>query len=159
MPGTPGRSRGDPARNRRDGGRSGITSGVRRLDFLFTVIGATLLTLVAVTYFRREWPGLALVTSLAFVVLLLLAVLPGVGQLVHVLQELASRAGVGTTYLAILWKAIAIGYLTAFAAELSRDAGEKAIASGVELVGKVMILVAAIPIVVAILDRLMGILP
>lgn len=130
-----------------------------KLTLLYPVIGATLFTLVAVSVFRRDSPTLAMITSLAFTVLLLLFVLPGVGQMVRLLEELSSRAGVRSGYLAVLWKAVAISYLTAFAAELSRDAGEKTIASGVELVGKVMVLVAALPVVVAILNQLVELLP
>lgn len=130
-----------------------------KLTLLYPVIGATLFTLVAVSVFRRDSPTLAMITSLAFTVLLLLFVLPGVGQMVRLLEELSSRAGVRSGYLAVLWKAVAISYLTAFAAELSRDAGEKTIASGVELVGKVMVLVTALPVVVAILNQLVELLP
>jgi stage III sporulation protein AD len=132
---------------------------VVKLTLLYPVIGATLFTLVAVSVFRRDSPTLAMITSLAFTVLLLLFVLPGVGQMVRLLEELSSRAGVRSGYLAVLWKAVAISYLTAFAAELSRDAGEKTIASGVELVGKVMVLVTALPVVVAILNQLVELLP
>lgn len=130
-----------------------------KLTLLYPVIGATLFTLVAVSVFRRDSPTLAMITSLAFTVLLLLFVLPGVGQMVRLLEELSSRAGVRSGYLAVLWKAVAISYLTAFAAELSRDAGEKTIASGVELVGKVMVLITALPVVVAILNQLVELLP
>ena len=130
-----------------------------KLTLLYPVIGATLFTLVAVSVFRRDSPTLAMITSLAFTVLLLLFVLPGVGQMVRLLEELSSRAGVRSGYLAVLWKAVAISYLTAFAAELSRDAGEKTIASGVELVGKVMVLITALPEVVAILNQLVELLP
>jgi len=132
---------------------------VVKLTLLYPVIGATLFTLVAVSVFRRDSPTLAMITSLAFTVLLLLFVLPGVGQMVRLLEELSSRAGVRSGYLAVLWKAVAISYLTAFAAELSRDAGEKTIASGVELVGKVMVLITALPEVVAILNQLVELLP
>jgi len=132
---------------------------VVKLTLLYPVIGATLFTLVAVSVFRRDSPTLAMITSLAFTVLLLLFVLPGVGQMVRLLEELSSRAGVRSGYLAVLWKAVAISYLTAFAAELSRDAGEKTIASGVELVGKVMVLITALPVVVAILNQLVELLP
>ena len=130
-----------------------------KLTLLYPVIGATLFTLVAVSVFRRDSPTLAMITSLAFTVLLLLFVLPGVGQMVRLLEELSSRAGVRSGYLAVLSKAVAISYLTAFAAELSRDAGEKTIASGVELVGKVMVLITALPVVVAILNQLVELLP
>lgn len=129
------------------------------MSLLYPVIGATVLTLVIVTHLRRDGPVLAMITSLAFTVLLLLFVLPEVGQIVRLLEELSSRAGVRSGYLAVLWKAIGISYLTAFAAELSRDAGEKTIASGVELAGKVMVLITALPVVVAILDQLVEFLP
>ena len=46
-----------------------------------------------------------------------------------------------------------------FGAEISRDAGEEAIATKVELGGKIIIMVLAMPILLALMDLIIKILP
>lgn len=128
------------------------------LSGLWAVIGAALLTVFLLIFLRRDQPGLATLLSLGFSALLLISILPAAGQLLHLFGDVSSQAGVSPSYLQILFKAIAVTYLTAFAADMSRDAGEKAIAAGVELAGKVMILTLAAPVLVAITEQLLQLL-
>ena len=72
---------------------------------------------------------------------------------------MAKRAGIGEMYLIILLKIIGISYLVEFGAQVCRDAGEGAIASKVELAGKVMILVMAVPIIAFALDTILRLMP
>ncbi len=46
-----------------------------------------------------------------------------------------------------------------FGAQISRDAGENAIASKIELGGKVIMMVLAMPIILALMDLILKILP
>lgn len=58
----------------------------------------------------------------------------------------------GKEFFPIVLKILAIAYITDLTAQLCKDAGEGAIASKVELGGKVVIFYAAMPIMNAILD-------
>ena len=58
----------------------------------------------------------------------------------------------GKEFFPIVLKVLAIAYITDLTAQLCKDAGEGAIASKVELGGKVVIFYAAMPIMNAILD-------
>ena len=50
-------------------------------------------------------------------------------------------------YLGLLLKALGVSLTTSFASDLCRDAGETAIANGVELLGKCEILALSIPLI------------
>ena len=50
-------------------------------------------------------------------------------------------------------------YIVEFGAQISRDAGEDAIASKIELAGKVIIMVLAIPIMLALLELIIKLSP
>lgn len=52
-----------------------------------------------------------------------------------------------------------MAYLATFGAQLSKDAGEGSIAALIELAGKVLILVLAIPLFTALLETLLRLLP
>ena len=56
-------------------------------------------------------------------------------------------------------KIIGIAYIADFGAQVTRDAGEEAMASKIEMAGKVLILVMAIPIVTMIIETIIKILP
>ncbi|HHX50103.1 MAG TPA: stage III sporulation protein AD, partial [Clostridia bacterium] len=74
-------------------------------------------------------------------------------------EELSHRAQVNQFYLATIMKIIGIAYIAEFGAQVCRDAGETAIASRVEFAAKVLVMVLAIPILVAILETIIRLLP
>ena len=73
---------------------------------------------------------------------ILQAVLPALQQITALLK----LAGVGGEYSSILLRALGVAFLTQFAADACRDAGESALAGRVELTGRVGILVLALPL-------------
>lgn len=107
---------------------------------------------------REEHPAWAVVTALAFMVTVSLALLPHLAGLVNVFAHMAQTANVGSVYLAPVLKTIAAAYITSFGVQLSREAGEESIATTIELAGKVVILLIAIPLIQAIFSTLLALL-
>jgi stage III sporulation protein AD len=115
-------------------------------------------TVVAVTV-RGTRPELALQLSLAGGALLLLLVLRRLAGVVGVLMDLAGRAHLSAPYLEIILKVIAVSYLVGLGAQVCRDAGERAVAEKMELAGRILILALALPIMMAVVDAVAGMLP
>lgn len=83
------------------------------------------------------------------------------GPLLEAVQDIRSiggGAGLDLSDLAILLKITGLSYLCEFGVQLCKDAGEGAIASKVELAGKVTIAAAAMPLVVSLLRSVASIL-
>lgn len=57
-------------------------------------------------------------------------------------------------YYKILFKVIAITYLSEFASSVSKDAGYQSISVQVELMGKLFVLISGMPILLAILETI-----
>ena len=74
----------------------------------------------------------------------------GFGFIADIYEDLSY----GKEYFPIILKVLGIAYITEFAAAICQDAGEKSIASKVELAGKIAIFFAAIPVFTSILDLL-----
>ena len=74
----------------------------------------------------------------------------GFGFIANIYEDLSY----GTEYFPIILKVLGIAYITEFAAAICQDAGEKSIASKVELAGKIAIFFAAIPVFTSLLDLL-----
>lgn len=123
------------------------------------LVGIALIAAVLAILLRAERPELAIQVSIAAGALLLLLT---VGRLVEVLElllGLVRRAGLDLFYLNTVLKIIGVGYLVGFAAQICRDAGERAVAEKLELAGKVAIMALALPILLAVVDAVTRILP
>ena len=79
--------------------------------------------------------------------------------MVDILNYIASRANVDSMHLSIVLKVIGIAYITEFGSQVCRDAGESAIASKIELGGKIIILSLTVPILAALIEVILQILP
>jgi len=122
------------------------------------IVGFGLIATALVVVLRQEKPELALLLSIGAGVLLFLMVLTKIGAVINVLRDLSVRANVNLLYLGVILKIVGIAYIADFGAQLCRDAGEGALASKIEFAAKILILVLAIPIVMAVLDALLNIL-
>ncbi len=122
------------------------------------IVGLGLVAGVLAIILREQRPALATLLSLAAGALILFLVLDRVSGIVDVLEDLAVRANVDGLYLGIVLKVIGVAFLAEFGGQVLRDAGESSLASKVELGGKVIILVLAIPIIAAILQALTNML-
>jgi stage III sporulation protein AD len=78
---------------------------------------------------------------------------------VDVLGSYVQKAEIKPVYFATVLKITGIAYIAEFGAEICNDAGESAIASKIELAGKVIITVLAVPIITSMLDLIMEIMP
>lgn len=82
-----------------------------------------------------------------------------IGSVVAVLERLARSSGMDMIYFKTVLKIIGIAYIAEFGAQIVRDAGQDGIASKIELTGKVLIMVLAIPIISIIIDTILKLMP
>ena len=82
---------------------------------------------------------------LAATVLFAGTILAMAAPLVSYLQQLTETAGIAP-YAAFLLKALGIAVLTQICADICRDAGESGVGAGVELAGKIEILILCLPL-------------
>lgn len=126
---------------------------------IISIAALALIAVILLTILRQERPELALALSILVGVLIFFSVIPKIGMVVSTMGSIANRAEVGTLHLSTLLRIVGVAYITEFAAQTCRDANEGAVASKVELAGKVIIMVLAIPVVLVILDTVLNLLP
>ena len=106
---------------------------------------------VAVTVILKQWKSDVLpLIRIGFVILFSTAFLSAVRPLVTFLTGLGAGNETGE-YITLLLKALGIAILSDVCANLCRESGEGAIAGGVELVGKVEILLLCVPLMEQVL--------
>jgi stage III sporulation protein AD len=132
--------------------------GAKALEIL-QVVALGLVVAVFAVLLRQERPEMALVLALGFGVIVFLMVLNKLGTIITVFQDVTQRAQMDELYLATLLKILGIAYIAEFGAQVCRDSGEGTVANKIELAGKVLIMILALPIFVAILEAIMRLLP
>jgi len=75
-------------------------------------------------------------------------------RVISILSQMTENTGINRGYFNIIIKIIGISYIAKFAAELSKDAGEGAISTKIDLAGKILIAVSAIPIIMALIEMM-----
>jgi len=82
-----------------------------------------------------------------------------VRDILEAFRVLSTQANVNQMYLVTMFKVIGIAYIGEFSAELCRDSGSSSLASKIELATKIMILSLAVPIILAILETILDLMP
>ncbi|HBS93761.1 MAG: stage III sporulation protein AD [Eubacteriales bacterium] len=126
---------------------------------IMQIVALAVVAVVLIVVIRQERPELALqISMVAGIIILVFAVWKLVG-IIKVLERMALRAQLNMVFLSALLKIIGIAYIAEFGTQVCRDAGENALAFKVELAGKVMILILAVPIISTIVDTVERLLP
>ncbi|MGI6491771.1 MAG: stage III sporulation protein AD [Peptococcaceae bacterium] len=119
-------------------------------------LGLTATALIVVV--RSQRPDLAVLLGVTAGAVIFMLVLGKIGAVLDVIKDLSNQAGISMIYLSTLLKIVGIAYIAEFGAQICRDAGEGAIAVKIEFAAKVLIMVLAVPIVVAVLQSLLKLL-
>lgn len=118
---------------------------------LAAIVGAGIVAAAVSALLKRFHGEFGLFVSIAASLLILLAVLGALGPLIELINELSEQAGADSVCIAVLMKALAVCFVTQLAADSCRDSGEGAIASKIELAGKIAVLLTAVPLFESIL--------
>ena len=123
-----------------------------------TVIRAAVLCVTAALLalvLKKGTPEAALLLALAAAVVVLLSLSESLESLLDFLEELVERSGVSRELFIPLYKTVGIALVVKVGGNLCRDAGESALGSVVESAGAVCALVAATPLLRAVLSLLL----
>ena len=126
---------------------------------IIKIIGIALIALIIIILIKQYRPEFAIYISLLTGVLILLLVMDQLSEIISLLQSLATKASINSTFLELLIKITGIAFLAEFAVSVCKDAGEGAIASKIEIGSKIIIIAMSIPIISSLLEIILKILP
>ncbi|AUW93517.1 MAG: stage III sporulation protein AD [Sulfobacillus thermosulfidooxidans] len=118
------------------------------------IIGTLLLVVV-----RDERKELGVVLRLALGAALLLVLITPLAEVLSGFLKLVDQARIRGLYLGLLLKVIGIAYLATFAAHIAYDSGEAGVGWRIEVGAKIVILALALPLVSAILQTVLKMIP
>lgn len=126
---------------------------------ILQIAGLGLVAALLLVVLRPQRPEMALQLSLAAGVAIFLLLVSRIQAVLQVLQDLAFRAHINPFYLSAILKVIGIAYIAEFGAQVCRDAQEGAVAVKIEMAGKILIMLVAVPIIGAIVEMIFKLLP
>lgn len=113
---------------------------------LFSIIGTAIITVILVLLLNRYHKEYGILVAIAGGGVLLLMILTMMNPVIEQLKDWFDSIGTFGGDLVILLKSMGICFLTQFASDTCKDAGESALASKVELAGKVSVVLVALPL-------------
>ncbi|MBQ4518871.1 MAG: stage III sporulation protein AD [Clostridia bacterium] len=126
---------------------------------MFKILGIALAGTVTAIVLKEYKPVFAVGIGCMTAIIIFIMLLEQISYVFDVIHLVASRLSLQDEYIEIIIRIIGIAYLARFGSEICRDAGQNAIAQKIELAGKIIIVVTSIPILTAVLNLLIGILP
>ncbi len=126
---------------------------------IIKIVGIAFITLIVVIILKQYKPEFAMYASILGGAVILFMSLGKITGIIQLLENISLKTAINGQFLGILIKITGIAFLTEFAVSVCKDAGETAIANKVDLGGKVIIIAISIPIVSALLETVVKVLP
>ncbi len=118
---------------------------------IFTIIGVGIAAAAISSVLKQYNKEYGLFISLAASVFIIGVILGAIDPVLNFIDSLAEISETDNKYIGILIKALAVCYIVQIAADCCRDSGESAIASKIELAGKIALLIISLPLFEALL--------
>ncbi len=126
---------------------------------IIQIVGLGLLVTILSLVIKEQNPLFAFLLAVFTGIAIFLFLIGKISEVIRVLESLANKSNIDMIFLKSILKIIGIAYIAEFGAQIVRDAGQDAIASKIELAGKILIMVMAVPIIHVIVETVMQLLP
>jgi stage III sporulation protein AD len=126
---------------------------------ILQIVAAGVLSAVLAIIVKKQSPEAALMITIAASVLIFMMIMPLVAEAIGILQRVGGMLDGGLPYVLLIVKVIGVAYMAELGASVCQDAGETAIAARVEMAGRVMILVLAVPVILDLVNLIVGLMP
>ncbi len=126
---------------------------------IFQIVFISLIGVFLIQIVKGQASHMAILLTLVTSILILFSIIPNILVMKDIISNLSNYIDGDEMYIPIIFKIIGVAYVSEFASGICSDAGENAIASKVELAGKMIILVISSPIIFTLFEMIVTILP
>ena len=128
------------------------------MDIFIKAIIGILITVILGLTLSKQGKDISLVLSLCVCAMIALAAMHYFKPLVEFVQRIVTVAQLNSQMLSILLKAVGIGVLSEIVSLICTDAGNTALAKGLQILSSAVILWISIPLLTELLELIEGIL-
>ncbi len=126
---------------------------------IIQIVALSIIAVILAALIKQHRPEIALQLSIVTGLIIFLVIIVKLASALEELQRFVGRIDIDTSYISTIFKIVGIAYIAEFGAQVCKDAGESSIASKIELAGKIIILMLAIPILMALMELITQIMP
>lgn len=123
------------------------------------ITGIGLIATFLILILKEQRPAFAFAITIIVGAVIFIFLIDQIQEIFQLLNKLAVDANINIVYVETILKIIGIAYIAEFGAQITKDAGQGAIAAKIELAGKIIIIGLAIPILKVIIETVLNLLP
>ncbi len=123
---------------------------------IFKVVGFAIISVILIVLLKEERKDIALVLMVVSGVIIMLFALSKITPIIDMLNTLINNSGISKDFLVIILKITGIAYIVEFGKNICIDAGQTAIATKLELAGKIIIVSLSLPLIASLVNVLTG---
>lgn len=123
---------------------------------VFKILGFSIFAVIMIIVIKEQNKEIALILTIAACVGLMIYSMSQLSGVIDMLDSLVSTSGINKEFLEIILKVTAISYIIEFGKNVCVDAGQSAIATKLEMSGKVIIVTLSVPLIASLVNILTG---
>ena len=101
---------------------------------------------------KSRYPEISSIISVCLCLVIISVCVDMLNIIINKVKSISSNVDIDKTYIFILLKLIGIAYICEFASGISKDAGYSAVASQIELLGKLTMLMVSLPVLEQVIE-------
>lgn len=121
------------------------------MNLIAVSFAAVIVVLIAIKIKDMD-SGYGVILSMAGCVMVMYFVVSRFRQIADYIDRITAYISVNITYIDVILKMIGLAYVCQFSSDLCRDAGYNAIASQVEMAGKISLILLSMPVLMSVID-------
>jgi stage III sporulation protein AD len=125
---------------------------------IISVVGVCIVATAVSILLKQYKPEFSMMVSLGCGVIVFFTVIFSLSPAFDTIQDLMQKVSLDSNYTKVLIKALGICYITQLASDTCKDSGQTAIASKVELAGKVAIILISLPLFTILVDTALNLI-
>ena len=119
---------------------------------ILKVSAFALVAVVIIVLIKQEKKEIGVTISILAAVAIAIYGITKLEDVINLIYNLIENSGVNAKYLEIILKVVGIAYIIELTKDVCVDSGERALASKVEMTGKIMIVSMTIPIITGVIE-------
>ena len=124
---------------------------------IIQIVGIGIVATTLILLLKTNRPEMAVNLAIITGVIIFCIVIGKVEGVIQIIEKYMKRSNINMFYFNVLLKIIGISYIAEFGSEICKDAGAGAIASKIELSGKIIIITLSIPIITSLIELILKI--
>lgn len=125
---------------------------------MLRIVAVALVCAIIIIFLKNNNSELTIPATICSGILILYLGVSYVYESVEIFRKLIDLSGVNSSFIKIIFKITAIGYIVEFGAGVIDDFGLKSLSDKLVFIGKILIIVVSMPIFYAIINLITGLI-